>query len=74
MALIFDIKKFVIGQKKYEDYGFAVFPLFDVLETDDDASTTEYYINSGIYTVRITDLNFSCQFTKDLWRRRLLIR
>jgi hypothetical protein len=35
-ALIFDVKKFVVGSKKFEDYGFAVFPLFDYLETDDD--------------------------------------
>ena len=47
--LIFDIKKFVPGQKKYVDHGFSIFPLFDTLDTDEMASTTEYYINSGIY-------------------------
>lgn len=51
MSLVFDIKKFVVGKQKYEDYGYALFPLFDVLETDDDKSTTELYINSGMYTV-----------------------
>ena len=35
-ALIFDVKKFVVGNKKYEDYGFGIFPLFDTLETDDN--------------------------------------
>lgn len=53
VSLIFDIKKFVVGSKKFEDYGFAIFPLFGTLETDDDIDTTEYYINSGIYSVII---------------------
>lgn len=51
MSLIFDIKRFVVGKQKFEDYGYALFPLFDVLETDEDNKTTELYINSGIYTV-----------------------
>ena len=53
MSLIFDIKKFVVGKQKFEDYGYALFPLFDLLETDDDKSTSELYINSGMYTLPI---------------------
>ena len=49
VSLIFDIKKFVVGKQKFEDFGFALFTLFDVLETDEDQDTTELYINSGIY-------------------------
>jgi hypothetical protein len=35
-SLIFDIKKFVVGSQKFEDYGYSIFPLFDVLDTDED--------------------------------------
>lgn len=28
MSIIFDIKKYEIGKNKYEDFGYAVFPLF----------------------------------------------
>jgi hypothetical protein len=55
--LIFDIKKFVVGAKRFEDYGFAVMPLFNELETDDDNSSTEFYINSGIHSVSYYSLN-----------------
>ena len=49
VSLIFDIKKFVVGKQKFEDFGFTLFTLFDVLETDEDARTTELYINSGVF-------------------------
>ncbi len=51
MSLIFDVKKFEPGKSKFEDYGYSIFPLFDKLETDEDYSAPELYVNSGIYSV-----------------------
>ena len=53
LALIFDIKKFTIGQNKFTDYGYSIFPLFDNLGNDEVYPTLEYYINSGIYSVSL---------------------
>lgn len=67
MSLIFDIKKYVVGRQKFEDFGYALFPLFDVLETDEDKNSIELYINSGIYSVIIYILicNNSFQYLKE---------
>ena len=51
ITVIFDIKKYVVGAKGYVDFGYAIFPLFDLLETDETVGTKEFYINSGIYSV-----------------------
>lgn len=53
MSLIFDVKIYIPGKSKFDDFGFSIFPLFDYLDTDEDLSTIELYVNSGIYTVRI---------------------
>jgi len=53
MTLIFDIKKYNVGAKTFENYGYSIIPLFDNLDTDELKSTIEFYINSGIYSVRI---------------------
>ena len=53
MCLIYDIKMFTPGKTKYEDYGYSIFPLFDFLETDDDYSVPELYVNTGIYSVSL---------------------
>ena len=53
LAIVFDIKKYVLGNKKFEDYGFSILPLFDTLESDSDQTKKEFYINSGIYSVNL---------------------
>jgi hypothetical protein len=69
MSIIFDIKRYTVGKNKYEDYGYAVFPLFSILQNDEDLSI-EHYVNSGIYQVTLQYYNLkpinSCQFTRVL--------
>jgi len=51
LTLLFHIKQFKPNGQQFVDYGWAVMPLFDVLETDEDPNTLEFYVNSGLYQV-----------------------
>lgn len=41
------------GVTRLENYGWAVFPMFEDLETDDNPDTLELYVNSGVYMLPI---------------------
>ena len=60
MSIIFDIKRYIPGNNKYEDYGFAIFPLFSSLRSVDNVKN-ELYVNSGIYSV----IFFNCLTLND---------
>lgn len=47
MSIVFDIKVVKSGGKTYETYGFAVFPLFSQLASEE--RVIENYVNSGIF-------------------------
>ena len=47
MSIIFDVKKISSGGKQYENFGFAVYPLFSSLYNDD--KMLENFVNSGIF-------------------------
>jgi hypothetical protein len=53
MSLIFDVKKFMPGTKKFDSFGFCIFPLFDFLESDSIGQAIELYVNSGIFSVSL---------------------
>ena len=66
MAILFDIKVFLPNAKKFVNYGFAVLPLLDVLETDTDVTTVEYYLASGIFSLPVYQGSPSSSFIDDL--------
>jgi hypothetical protein len=53
MSLIIDIKIYIPDKDKFEDYGWSVCPLLQVLNTDGDDSTNEYYVNSGVFSLPV---------------------
>lgn len=53
MAMMIDIKVYMPDKDSFEDYGYTVCPLIEELETDNDESTHEFYVNSGIYSLPI---------------------
>lgn len=55
LSILFDIKVLMPQAKKYVSYGFAVLPLLDILETDTDVNTLEYYVASGVFSLPVYD-------------------
>ena len=53
MSLLIDIKVYIPDKDTFEDYGWSVCPLLQVLNTDGDDSTNEYYVNSGVYSLPV---------------------
>lgn len=59
MALLVDIFLYNVKTEKWEDYGYSVCPMLQVLNIDADKETIEYFVNSGyfllpVYKGRIT--------------------
>ena len=51
-TFIIDIKSISFlakGVSHVEDYGWAIVPMFEDLETDDDPNTLELYVNTGVF-------------------------
>jgi hypothetical protein len=67
--IVFDIREIKYTDVKQtptmHECGWTIFPLFDVLETDDDADTIETYVNSGIFAVINSSLYFSYLSSKE---------
>lgn len=53
MSVLFDVKIYMPEKDEFEDYGFAVAPLLQALDTDGDSDNMEHYVNSGIFSLPI---------------------
>lgn len=53
MSVIFDIKRYLPDKELFEDYGFAVVPLFTQMDTDHDGESSEFYFHSGIFSLPV---------------------
>lgn len=53
MSVLFDIKIYIPEKDEFTDYGFAVAPVLQALDTDADSGELERYVNSGIFTLPI---------------------
>lgn len=52
--MIIDVKSIKFKKKEateIKDYAWSIFPLFNLLETDDDLKTDEIFVQSGIYMI-----------------------
>lgn len=51
--MIIDVKEVLIDKKTgkvtIDDFAWTIFPLFEVLEVDDNFSSAEYFVNSGLF-------------------------
>lgn len=53
MSILIDIKAYDPLKDKFHDFGFSIIPLLTDLDTDADADTTEYYVNSGYFALPV---------------------
>ena len=53
MCLFLDINLWLPDKGIFVDYGFAVAPLLETLETDADRTTLEYYVSSGVFSLPV---------------------
>jgi len=53
MSLLLDIKVYHPDQERFTDYGFALCPVLKNLDTDADATTFEYYVGSGVFSLPV---------------------
>ena len=53
MSVLFDIKIYLPEKDEFTDYGFAIAPVLQALDTDADAGELEQYVNSGVFTLPI---------------------
>jgi hypothetical protein len=53
MSVLFDVKIYSLETDSFADYGFALAPLLQGLDTDADSGNLEFYVNSGVFTLPI---------------------
>ena len=53
MSVLFDIKIYSPEKDSFSDYGFALAPLLQGLDTDADSGNLEFYVNSGVFTLPV---------------------
>jgi len=53
MSVLFDVKIYSPETDSFADYGFALAPLLQGLDTDGDSGNLEFYVNSGVFTLPI---------------------
>ena len=51
LTLLFDIKVYHPDKDQFTDYGFATCPILKDLDTDANEDTTEWYVQSGVFSL-----------------------
>ena len=64
--MLFDIKAYLPNQKQYVSYGFALLPLLDIMETDLDTNTIEYFVATGVFSLPVYQGNPSPALVAEL--------
>lgn len=53
MSILFDVKLYDPKTMKFSDYGFAVTEVLGTLDVDNDATSMEYYVKSGVFSMQL---------------------
>lgn len=53
MSILYDVKAYDPQKDTFLDYGFAVAEVLGTLDVDNDASSMEYYVKSGVFSIQL---------------------
>ena len=53
MSILFDVKMYDPAKSVFMDFGFAVSEVLGTLDVDNDATSMEYYVKSGVFSMQL---------------------